>query len=142
MAVISALVGQDGAMSTDGDPAGPPASGGAAHQPRPAGPRRGFTERERAINALAYPVAGTTAAAVVVVIVVALVDPSPGRHVRGLLILLALVGLLAAACGWVRTVWHGPTGRAEPEAPAVGQPEGEPPDATPGGGRQIVRRVE
>ncbi|WP_157735231.1 hypothetical protein [Pseudofrankia inefficax] len=183
-------------MSTDGDPAGPPADGAPAHEPRPApaapadragieagdaaprdvgpvaperpggglgavsrrwkatsppgagsrrdaGPRRQFTERERAINALAYPVAGTAAAAVVVVIVVALVDPSPGRHVRGLLILLALVGLLAAACGWVRTVWHGPTDDPGADAATDGPSSPAHSAARPQGGeRQIVRHVE
>jgi hypothetical protein len=148
MEVIGALVGQDGAMSTDGDPAGPPADGAAAQEPKPASPRRGFTERERAINALAYPVAGTAAAAVVVVIVVALVDPSPGRHVRGLLILLALIGLLAAACGWVRTVWHGPTDGPNADAPNADAPTHglptEPRSHTQprGGERQILRHVE
>ncbi len=106
-------------MSTDGDP-GRPVGGGA--------------DRERAVNALAYPLAGTAAAAVVVVIVVALLDPTPGRHVRGLLILLALVGLLAAACGWVRTVWHTPTS---------GQSEAEGQGAGPGDvQRREVRHVE
>jgi len=128
MAVIRALVGQDGAMSTDGDPGGPPAGGAGADQLS----RAPAADRERAVNALAYPLAGTAAAAVVVVVVLAVIDPAPGRHVRGLLILLALVGLLAAACGWVRTVWHTPT---EPPQPA--QPGG-PGEAQ----RRDVRHVE
>lgn len=145
-------------MSTDGDPPGPPAGDAAADQPERAAPvragtgpgsaglytaRPGSTERERAINALAYPLAGTAAAGVVIVIAVAVLDPTPGRHVRGLLILLALVGLLAAACGWVRTVWHGPAGSQDQVAPAA---NGTRPDAghtePPGGGPQIVRHVE
>jgi hypothetical protein len=105
--------------------------------------RPGWTERERAINALAYPLAGTAAAAVVIVIAVAVLDPTPGRHVRGLLILLALVGLLAAACGWVRTVWHGPT---DGHDRAGDSPNGTDPDAghaePPGGEPQMVRHVE
>jgi hypothetical protein len=68
----------------------------------------GAWEGERAAVALAYPLAGAASAAVLCVIAVAVVDPVPGRHVRGLLILLALVALLAVAWGWARTVWYAP----------------------------------
>ncbi|MDT3444114.1 MULTISPECIES: hypothetical protein [unclassified Pseudofrankia] len=86
-------------MSTGGDPEGPPAGDG---------------DGERASNALAYPLAGGAAAAMLCVIVLAAVDPSPGRHLRGLLVLLALVVLLAVAWGWARTVWHGPVADRQP----------------------------
>ncbi|OHV39560.1 MULTISPECIES: hypothetical protein [Pseudofrankia] len=88
-------------MSTGGDLEGRPAGG-------PAG------DGERARNALAYPLAGGAAAAVLCVIVLAAVDPSPGRHLRGLLILLAIVGLLAVVWGWARTVWYGPAADGQP----------------------------
>jgi len=89
--------GQGGA-DRPGEPVNPPGSG------------------ERATNALAYPLVGGAAAAVLCVIVLAAVDPSPGRHIRGLLILLTLVALLAVAWGWARTVWYGPTvGRGLPD---------------------------
>jgi hypothetical protein len=80
---------------------------------------------------LAYPLAGTAAAAVVVVVVIALIDPEPGRHVRGLLVLLALTALLAVACGWARTVWHGPPDAERPvtEHPVARPPEAESPEA-------------
>ncbi|MBL7495130.1 hypothetical protein I6A84_34880 [Frankia sp. CNm7] len=121
-------------MSTDGPPAGPSAGDGspeasaadARRTPQipiagppnrlrrsggdPAAHRAGTTPDPAGTPAreLAYSLAGGAAAALVAVLVLAAVDPSPGRHVRGLLILIAFVGLLAVAWGWARTVWHDP----------------------------------
>jgi hypothetical protein len=96
-------------MSTDGDSGGRPAQrpGTSLDGSPGVGPESG--DRERVANALAYPLAGGAAAAVLCVVVLAALDPTPGRQLRGLLVLVALVCLLAVAWGWARTVWYGPT---------------------------------
>jgi hypothetical protein len=127
-----------GAMSTDGEPDRPPADGAAADEPKPAPADR--AERERAVNALAYPLAGTAAAGVVVVVAMALIDPTPGRHVRGLLILLALVGLVAVACGWARTIWHGTSDRPDTVRPDTEHRDAEHRDVEEAGSHDAERR--
>jgi hypothetical protein len=103
-------------MSTGGDPAGRP-TGDAEARPGATDERGRLRAGQQAGNALAYPLAGGAAAAVLCVIVLAAVNPSPGRHVRGLLVLLAVVGVLAVAWGWARTVWNGPEADREPAGP-------------------------
>jgi hypothetical protein len=97
---VPAVVGDPAAPEGPGpddpgpDDPGPDGSGGPGGRGGPATAQAGLARR----------VAAATAVLAAAVVVVAIVEPSPGRHARGLLLSVAFVLAVGVASAWVRVV--------------------------------------